>query len=718
MAAPASVRSPLESLLKDEERTRFAKWLCGRIKTVGSAMTEFLAKRDQYAKEAEDDFSWRSAGAEGRAGRRESNDDDALKANDIFDLQNDSLNMVGSAAEFMGAKIGDEIVGTSPFFSLRPEGIEDKELADSIQKHFEWKLEKTRFKAATLAAIKLACDLGEGVMKLTWETEVDVSETTELVAHVDGEPLLGIAGDYVYEQDLVPCEDAPDSLALMDDPAAQMQGAFPSPVAMEAPAPEAPMEGEELPIVDEGPQFVTSLKMEPGWSIDAAAITWEPLAVEKINVLARNVEAANMHRKDFLCPLTVECITKADFVGHRFQMRLSEAEMKWKMSPDLVSKLRAGGNDEPKDEKHQPVPGQDRGETMEANAGDEVDPLIDLVECWVKRVLGGKARRVCALVAVEAEEIIEMDYIANRTPDGRLPFYVIRAFPVHDRWFGKGYYERFRNDQEFMDRQHNRIEWRNRYHSNPTTFWNRTAFQQGPEMGTLRLRPGANYELTKEADLTKVMQAFTLPDLDDRTAELQNLRMSVFQTRTGVTSAAQGDVSGLPSTNTATGIESILQSGSVLARQPINQVRDDITPALLYAAKLTYANMDLDEVFTYFEGDVQKAQTLEAMKVQNLDFNVHLLMTRYNDREKLESSKAAIDISNLWTLVPPAFQEPFRPLYVQALKSLGFQQADAMIKLPPMQIDPMTGLPMAPQMLPAPGMEAGQAPEPAAQPAA
>jgi hypothetical protein len=112
----------------------------------------------------------------------------------------------------------------------------------------------------------------------------------------------------------------------------------------------------------------------------------------------------------------------------------------------------------------------------------------------------------------------------------------------------------------------------------------------------------------------------------------------------------------------------------------MGNIRSGLEKALLYAVKLIYANFDRDEVFTYFEGDDQRARTLEAARVQNLDLNVRLLLTRFKQRESLDSAQKAIDVHARYIGLPEPEKGAARPLYVQALKGLGFDQADAIIR--------------------------------------
>lgn len=632
--APASRRraTPLESLLNGEQTEALARYLEDRIQSVSAQMSaDFLPRREIYARQMEDDFSWRR-GSEGRRTNAFTGSDEL--AADIFDLQNDSLNIVGGFAAFMTARTADDLFGTDPFYALNPEGLEDRQLADDLQKHSEWKLRQSPFKDAALDAVDLAMGLGEGVLKVHWHREVDVYECEATVLHLDGEPVLTIAGEYLFPEDVL------------------------EPIEPSA-----------------GTGFLTAGK-DPSLRLDPARVTWEERAIEKTNVSCNGVRAATMHYKDFLCPLTAEDVAESDFVGHRFQMGLTEAAQRFAMRAELVERLRSETSEA---KAARDLPRMD--EVAERQDG-ESDPVIEFVECWVKHdpVGDGRLRRIYALIALPIAEIVEMDYMANRTPGGQLPFFVVRAYKVKNRWYGRGYYETYASAQEYIDRQLNRIEYRNRFHSNPAVFVNHNLLAETEDAGDFELRPGRTFMKRSGARMQDIVEAWAYPDLDERTWQLMQFMIQTIQVRSGVTSAAQGEVSSLPSTATATGIESILQSASVLARLPMGNIRAGLEKALLYAVKLIYANFDRDEVFTYFEGDDQRARTLEAGRVQNLDLNVRLLLTRFKQRESLDSAQKAIDVHARYIGLPELEKGAARPLYVQALKGLGFDQADGIIR--------------------------------------
>ncbi len=317
-----------------------------------------------------------------------------------------------------------------------------------------------------------------------------------------------------------------------------------------------------------------------------------------------------------------------------------------------------------------------------------------------------RLRRIKAVIAVGIKEIVAMDYMANETPKGQHPFFVVRGYKEKNRWYGRGYYETYAKAQEYIDRNLCRIEYRNRFHSNPAKFFDPSQLIEDEEMQDLELRPDQTLRLKPNAKKEDCLSFVEFPDLDERTWDLMQFMIQIVQVRSGVTSAAQGEVSSLPSTATATGIESILQSASTLARLPLNCLKTDIEKALLYAVKLVYSNMDRDEIYTYFEGQKARAATLEAARVKDLDMNVRLMLTRFHQREMVETGEKAAGIMGTYAALPELEKQSQRPIYVQIIKGLGFDQADTVVR--------------EAIMLPAPGMPGADgmpaATEPGAQP--
>lgn len=644
-AGPTStVKTPLESLLNADQTSRLINYLDARIQSVDASLGNFREKRRRFQRQMLDDFEWRRGGRERGVYSQAALDE---WAQSIFDVQNDSFNIVGGFAAFMSARIIDDVFGTDPFYAVTPEGIEDNDLAEEIQKHSEWKLRKSTWRDAALDSIDYAVAIGEGIIKSTWARDVDVFETRSTVlVNKKGKPVVTVDGDYITQDDV--------TQGIGTDPTTQQ----PIPALM--------------------------VKKDPSLVLRPQDVSWSEMDIEQTNVSFDNVKSAVMDFGDILIPENATSLEESNFVGHRFQKRLSEILAKYpNMDKDLQSILKTE-NADAKSAEAKPI--EELHEVGEHEAlQDNPDPIIELVECWIKYdpVGDGRIRRMMILYVRNHRRIITMDYIANITPEGQLPFEVVRAYKVKNRWYGRGYYEIYEKAQEFIDRHLNYVAYRNRFHSNPVTFFDPGNLLEDEETGEFELVPGKSYRLKPGLKVADVLQVFEFPDLDERTWQLMQMMIQVVQVRSGITSAAQGEVSSLPSTSTATGIESILQSASTLARQPMNTVKDGLEKSLLYVIKLIYANMNVQEVYSYFEGDQQKVGMLSPDLVKNLDMNVRILLTRFKQRENVEAAEKAITlVTTQYLPLSESEKGPIRPLFIQVVKGLGFDQADVIVRKP------------------------------------
>lgn len=180
--------------------------------------------------------------------------------------------------------------------------------------------------------------------------------------------------------------------------------------------------------------------------------------------------------------------------------------------------------------------------------------------------------------------------------------------------------------------------------------------------------------------MEEAIQMAQLPDLDTRTMELLQMSIQFGQMRTGITSASQGEMSSLPQNNTATGVQAMMSRAAVLLKEPIDSLKKSLTRDLRYAVKLTYARFDRIEAFVHGEGEAQELIELSPEEVANLELDVRLLMTQAQNSEKLENSQAAIQLLTQYMQFPEHEKAAGRDLFLQALKSLNFDNADQIIR--------------------------------------
>lgn len=668
----------------------------------------FWPKRRQYEREANDDFS-----------HRLSADPNNQR---IYDLSNESLNIVRNVTRFMKARCGEDVFGSAPWFTVTPVGTQDNALAGQINKHAPWKLDQAQYSKHGKEGIGLALDLGEVVLKTTHRTTVDIHDKLELVL-VDkrtgkevlapkfdeaGAPVIGEdgeqEGDYIYPEDEV----------------LEVE---------EAPPPSFPKAGNATPAT--GKTAFAAPKVRQFYAKDgrptsiavSAATEFREKLIEKREVTYHGADVAATRFDDFIAPLNVASLDLAPAVGHVFERSVSQLRAKYFDESDEDSRvLFAMLESEPEGPKTQDTkPRETMGEAAAGRQRMHRNPNVKVTEIYLRDydVFGdGIGRNVFLVLAADHDIPLYIEYLANVTPKGLLPFHAVAVNRVPGRWYGRGFYELYQNSQRLIDALINAILHRNENSADPVTFWQPDATEEGHSEKRFIRHPGKTYTLRAGKTAKDACQVLEFPDLDDRTWELVQLIMQLIQTDSGVTSAAQGDYSALPSASTATGVSSILQSASTLHRMLTEDLKDGFKPAVLFALLLIYARQDKDETFQYLEGGAAEVLTLSnARLLAQLEMNVTILLTRFHMREQRESAQLIItNVLPQWVATLQASGLPTvdiaanaQKLFVQVAKGADIQGAEQIFALP--QVVPLpVADPNAPQ---APAGEAAPAQEPA-----
>jgi hypothetical protein len=657
------MRTALLARLTPEQKERLIEFAVIRAGEVNAGMENWRAKLAKYERQADDDFS-------DRAGSPKA-------SQSILDLGgNKSLNMVRGVARYMRGRCSGDISGGSPWFFAKAEGLEDEDLAEGMQKHFDFKLRQADYRRAIKDAIGAAIDLGTSIIKTTWKV---VAEPYERLASVflgpDGEPVLTPEGDYIEAED--------ESLSIGEDG----QSALYQPQGADA-------------INQPLPPILGALQ--------------ERLITED-NVKYRGLCGEQVSYKNFLAPRDVERLEDADLVGHFYDRQLFDLKADYDpegkdedLAPiwDLLSAGQTQSRTGDKEAK--------RDETGGASAADDRNPWVKIHELRLRFAPfdDGVVRRVYLVINLETRSVIHADYLGNITPGGDLDMHPIVVNRVPGRWYGRGYYEVYEMLQEMIDGKLNAVLFRNSYNADPMKIADMDATEETQADGKIIITPGKVFRRRKNMDpQAKVLEIIEIPDLDTRTWELMQLFMQILQQDSGVTAAAQGDPGALPSVSTATGTNAILASGSTMHQLVIDELRDGLEPELAYAMRLLYSRQDRDETYSYMQGgrSVKKLLALShARKLRGLYLHVTLTLTRIKNQEMRQSALAAINSFVQYFTLPPIAQISLRPLYMQAAKGFEFENADAIFPLPQPVLPPLSGQPPP---------DEGAAPAPAMTPA-
>jgi len=141
-------------------------------------------------------------------------------------------------------------------------------------------------------------------------------------------------------------------------------------------------------------------------------------------------------------------------------------------------------------------------------------------------------------------------------------------------------------------------------------------------------------------------------------------------------------MTGIPANDTATGSKIIANKSDTLTSCQIDQIMGDMEKPVEFCVHLNYANQDRDESFTWGEGKDAELLEIKANDVQGLRINVSLSLSQSQNLQKLEAARAAIAIYVQYPALQEADKAGARILFVQALKALGFSDADKIIRMP------------------------------------
>lgn len=654
--------SALGRRLNLEQRVRLVADAQSMVEQYRAEMeAHYYPQRRLFERQANDDFRDRLTG-------------DVNNPRRIFDLSNESINIVRNVTRFMIARTSEDIFGSAPIVAVSANGDTSEDLAEQMNRHGNWKLEQARWSKVGKEAIGLALNLGETIQKTVNKTVIDRYETSELVLveKKSGKPV--VVG-------LVDSDGAPQ---LNED--GEQQGEYIRPE-------------DDILIDPKGRQWYA----QAGIPVDDSTEFREVLVAEE-KLAYHGPDTANLRFDAFIAPLNVASLDDADCLCHEYVQTVSQLRAKY--GP-------GSGNEGVKDvdlewlfqqieqEPEGPKTAEDRpretfGEVSQARAVAQKNPPCKVQEIWLHdydAFEDGVGRNVFLVLVAEHDEPLYIEYSANVLPGTKLhhPFRPLPVNRVPGRWYGRGFYYLYRHSAEIIDALLNAILWKNEYNSDPLVAWQPDATEEGKTERRLIRRPGKTITLRPGKTAKDAVEIIEFPDCDERTWQLVQLIMQLIQTDSGVTSAAQGDYSALPSASTATGVSSILQSASTLHRMLTQDLKDGLEPSALLALEVTYAHQNRDETFRYLQGNAAEVLSLSSAKtLSQLELRVRLLLDRFQMREQREQATMLIkETLPIWVqmlqvsgLPTAGLAADTRPLFIQVAKGLDIHNADAVFALP------------------------------------
>lgn len=649
------MNTPLRSAMSPEQLATLVSHVADRCGELYGNLqaSRYWRSHEKFEKRAAGDYDSRKQAAD--ADPRELS---------IFDQRNASLRPVATVNSFLEARMCRDMFGSTPWFSVRPQGKLDEVLVKQIEPHSRYKLRECKFSSQAKQAIRTALDLGDCPVKVTWEVQTDESEELRVVL-VDtrtGEPVVNGDGGMIEPEEEDSEVEVPD----------------------ESQPPTIGEDGAEMPMMRKARMFASGVEFVPGvhefreMIVPKTVRTYAGLRIEPIDWRA------------VIFPIDAPSFQAADLIAVRSNVRLSElrrrfqgkkraegepvppGELPWSEEIEAALKQLESGNQHPEGDHGQP-----RVELGEAQGiGPRGDPMVNVTEAYGEfDALGDGVMRRFWMVLVEDKKVcLWVDYLTALSPWARKPVFMLAIHRPRNRAYGLGHYELFEMLEDLTDEQLNCILVTNEWVANPPKVVNRkklVASQQDPadEMHPGKeLNPGDSQVTAR--DIIEVVQ---WPDKSSRAWELMQLPMQIIQAWSGVTNAAQAAVSELPGNDLATGINALAEVASVLHVHLLEQLKDGTEDVVRCALETLYLRQDTDETYEFLEGEAEQVLSLtSAERLRRLPLNVEITLTRAKRQEEREAALAAVPQMIQYGQLPSTEQERLNPMFEQLLAGLGF----------------------------------------------
>jgi hypothetical protein len=642
----------------------------------------FAAKLKKYAAMAAGDFKDRLSGQQGNPLTRT-----------IFDhalSTNFSLQLPRNVGGFLLARVDKDAFGSRPWLAVSPRGTRNQALSAEIQKHGEFKLMEASWRDRARGALKDTFDFGWVPVKTTWREDWNVSETLKSILF-DGErgqPAVTQSGDYLFPED--------DTEEVPPADGEPLQDGMPEAGGEMGPAPRVFTKDPSIPAPH--PSNNHSFKSH---------------LVEEKDRLYCGLDFTQLAHKDVSWPinaaeLNLDC-PACDFIGVTTSLTIEQIRTSYNPNGDdedvesALDELKSGDGS-PKSAAS--MPNEAQGEP-EVKGTDIKNPAIKVLEGYFRRRVlpTGPESRIFMAIAKESRRVIYLEYLPALSPRGQAPIHMLAINQVPGRAYGRGWYEMFEMAADNLDRLLNGIMVRNEYHANAAKFMDSKAAEQLPSGKPVSHGPEKwnTLENKQGGPLANLFYTHEMRDMDAATWQLVELIMQLIQTESGVTNAAQGEMSSLPAAGTATGTNSLLESSSVTHTFLLETVRSGLTPPLRYALELLYFRQDCDDEYDVLD-DSSAIQTMEqagavvaggdagarpgvmtyaqAQKLANVPLNVEILLSRAKRQELREAAFAAIPQVQGFYGLPAPIQLKLLPLYVQAMRGLDIDNPDKLFPSP------------------------------------
>lgn len=581
------------------------------------------------------------------------------------------------------------------WFSTQAVGEEDDQKAEKIKRHSRWKVDQCGIKPQLIDAVEYAFIRGEAIVKPTHQQIFQIYKRNATVlmggpgedgkTNVDA-PLLDAHGDYIVQGDVF----VPEMAAQSQEPQQYQTGPEPGAATGELAQTTQPMLDQAQP---QAPQMFPTgkqvLKRDGVTQLPEVPI-WKEQVITRQLITFEGPEAPVVYFEDFLCPESATSVQKADLVAHLYDKTIMQVAAMFRGNfgegdeaianiQQAVERIRSMTNESnlPKSAASQP-----RADMKETDtAGPENVPICQFAECHMTYDADGDGIQEEIMLVLDRRSgaPIYYEYEANVTVRGLRPFYVIRSMPVDQRWYGMGSMELFDPEQEFIDLQINRHNF-SRSRAGRIDFWNPNATIEGSRDPNLVLNLGKTYMMREGKKKEDIYDFVQVPFDGENLDYLINLFMQMMQLKSGVVNSGDQQMSGLPASDLATGINEIRDSGDELFSRILSHMFPGMKEVLKAIVDIIYANMNRTEIFTFFNGQADEILTLTPDDVRDLALNVTFELSHTQQRKAVETGQVAQELITWYYGLPAELQARLALYARKQLKAFGVSQADKIIE--------------------------------------
>lgn len=591
----------------------------------------FMQKRARFDATFHNDVSWRPW---------------TMGGDNIFMQSNLTVPLSRRIARQMIARAKNSFFGSDPWFSIEaapnPASELDEELAWKIESFVRFKLGESESKEYLGGAIELALTLGECPVFTTYTVRDQIFGTEATVlTDIDGQQVKGADGNIITPDDeFVDAQDGNGTQVLKRDGQTLM--------------PDAPL--------------------------------FQSMTLNRRQVLFEGARSEPIYYKDFLCPLTATDVQTADCIAHLYDkpvMQFVDLVVKRGMVEDtaegrlgaaqrlvsLVKKMDSNTS-RPKAAVTTDVrPNENYGTLPDTKTGGPVAEFVNFF-MWYDVYGDGILRNVMLVADRQTESPVFYDFVPNVTTDGLRPIEIVRINPVKGRWYGLGIIELFESYQTWVDLMVNRWN-QSQSAAGRTDFWDPTATLEGDANPSLQMNRGKSYTLKPGKKAEDALSAVYLNDTKfEQIYRMLQLPMQLAVNESGVANANDAQSAGLESSELATGIQNIQQSGDELFKPIIADLTGPLNRILGREVSVTLANMNPEEAYSYMEGDTRGVDKLTPDDVRGLKFKVKISLTTQHNQQVIQTSAAAAALVEKYYMLTPEIQARVAPFYRAQIRAL------------------------------------------------